>query len=243
MWKTGSVPKIANVRGYGLQSAVKHEASELKEEAPQEEPVAKKAKDRCPPRSGPSPERLLAHANALISKVNHFITKPVNAKFGATTGKITDQTPHQHVETSHEVPSSQVETSESESDHSKEKPVKPKSHRSVKCKICKGVFGSIKDLNNHHRDDHGVVDCNLCDKKLETMSALEKHKYLHQDLKYICEDCGQSYPFKSRLKHHRTVHQNILNYMCKHKGCTRGFKNKGDFKPPPPKPSRGLVLV
>ena len=153
--------------------------------------MAKKAKDTHPPRSGPSPERLLACANALINKVSQFITKPVNAKFGITPTKTTEQASHQHVETSDENPSSQVKTSESEAEQSKQNASKPKSRRSVWCKICKGVFGSIKDLKDHHREDHGVVDCNLCDKKFETMSALDKHKYLHQDLKYICEDCMQ----------------------------------------------------
>ena len=227
--ETDSMPEIAKIRGYGLRSAVKCEAIQLKEEPLQEEPVEKKAKDTCPPRSGPCPERLLAHANVLINKVSQFITKPVNAKFGITPTKSTEQASQQHVEMSDENPSSQVETLESEAEQSKQNASKPKSYHSVQCKICKGVFGSIKDLNDHHREDHGIVDCNLCDKKFETMSALDKHKYLHQDLKYICEDCGESYPFKSRLDQHRIVHQNILNYMCQRKGCTCGFKNKGDL--------------
>ena len=101
--ETGSVPKI-NVQGYGLRSTVKHEATEFAEETSHKEPVTKKAKDTCPPHSGPSPEWLLAHANALIHKVNQFITKPVNAKFGETTGRIMDQTPHSHVEINDETP-------------------------------------------------------------------------------------------------------------------------------------------
>ena len=222
--------KIISVRGYGLWSAVKREAREVKMETSYKEPVPKKTKDTRPPHSGPSPERLLAHANALIQKVNQFVTKPINAKFGETSGQITDQAPGPHVEASNdETPSSQVETSKSESEPLSVKPIKSKSHRTVKCKICKGVFKSIRDLNDHHKDDHGVVGCDLYDKKFETMSALEKHKYLHQDLKYICEDCVQSYPFQSRLKQHRIVHQNTLNFMCKCTGCTCGFKNKGDY--------------
>ena len=222
--------KITNVQGYGLRSAVKCEAREVKVETSYKEPVPKKTKDTHPPHSGPSPEHLLAHANALIQKVNQFVTKPVNAKFGETTGRITDQTSGPHVETANdENPSSQVETSASESEPLSVKPTKPKSHRTMKCKISKGVFKSIRDLNDHHKDDHGVVGCDLCDKKFETMSALEKHNYLHQDLKYIFKDCGQSYPFQSRLKQHRIVHQNTLNFMCKHTGCTRGFKKKSDY--------------
>ena len=47
-----------------------------------DEPVPKKAKDSHPSRSGPSPERLLSHANALINKVSSYVTKPVDAKYG-----------------------------------------------------------------------------------------------------------------------------------------------------------------
>ena len=47
-----------------------------------DELVPKKAKDSHPSRSGPSPERLLAHANALINRVSSFMTKPVDAKYG-----------------------------------------------------------------------------------------------------------------------------------------------------------------
>ena len=221
--------QITDVRGYGLRSAVKRELCEPKAETPYEDLVPKKSKDSHPPRSGPSPECLLAHANALIRKVNQYVTKPENAKFGETTRRITDQATSPYVETSNdETPASQVETKENESELPIAKP-KSKSHRTVKCKICKGAFNSVRDLNDHHKDDHGVVGCDLCDKKFETMSALEKHQYLHKELKYICEDCGKSYPFQSRLKQHRIVHQKTLNFMCNHVGCSRGFKNKGDY--------------
>ena len=182
--------------------------------------MPKKPKDSYPSRSGPSPERLLAHANALIQKVNKYVTKPVNAKFGVNTGWIKDHAPSPHVETGdEETQASQVETTENESELPIGKP-KSKSHCTVKCKICKGAFKSVSALNEHHKDDHGVVGSDSCDKKFETMSALEKYKYLHQDLKYICEDCGQSYPFQSRLKQHCIVHQKTLNFMCKRAGCT-----------------------
>ena len=93
------------------------------------------------------------------------------------------------------------------------------------CKICIESFGSIKELNNHHRVDHGVVDCELCDKKFATQTALDKHMYTHKDLNFVCDNCGQSFPFKSRLEQHRITHQGDPGFMCKHKGCDRSFKN------------------
>ena len=101
--------------------------------------------------------------------------------------------------------------------------------RTIRCKICIESFGSIKELNNHHQVDHGVVDCELCDKKFATQTALDKHMYTHKDLRFVCEDCGQSFPFKSRLEQHRITHQADPGFMCQHKGCDRSFKNRGDL--------------
>ena len=98
------------------------------------------------------------------------------------------------------------------------------------CKICIESFGSIiKELNDHHWVDHGVVDCELCDKKFATQTALDKHMYTHKDLRFVCEDCGQSFPFKSRLEQHRITHQSDPSFMCQHRGCDRSFKNRGDL--------------
>ena len=99
----------------------------------------------------------------------------------------------------------------------------------IRCKICIESFGSIKELNDHHRADHGIVDCEMCDKKFATQTALDKHMYTHKDLRFICEDCGQSFPFKSRLEQHRITHQADPGFMCKQKGCDHSFKNRGDL--------------
>ena len=77
-------PVIVSVQGYSLRSA-KHQndGTDVSGDSVNDyEPVPKKAKDSRPSRSGPSPERLLAHANALINKVSSYATKPVDAKFG-----------------------------------------------------------------------------------------------------------------------------------------------------------------
>ena len=107
--------------------------------------------------------------------------------------------------------------------------VRNKPAHTIRCKICIDSFCSLKELNEHHRKDHGVVDCEHCNKKFATQSSLGKHMYLHSDLRFVCEDCGKSFPFKSRLEQHQITHQTELSFRCKHKGCSRGFKNKGDF--------------
>ena len=77
-------PVIVRIRGYSLRSA-KHQnngTDVLGDSVNGDEQVPKKAKDSQPSRSGPSPERLPADANALINKVSSYMTKPVDAKYG-----------------------------------------------------------------------------------------------------------------------------------------------------------------
>ena len=206
-------PIITSVCGYNLHSTRLHEGDTDDND---DKPKQKKPKGARPSRSGPSPERLLAHANALINKVSSFVSKPSN-------------------EPSNDGTVSNVETSSQTNDQmlpvemSNSTPIHNKPAHIIQCKICIDSFGSIKELNEHHRKDHGIVDCEWCDKKFATQSSLDKHMYLHSDLRFICEDCGQSFPFKSRLEQHQITHQTELSFMCKHKGCSRGFKNKGDF--------------
>ena len=45
----------------------------------------------------------------------------------------------------------------------------------------------------------------------------------------MCEDCGQSFPFKSRLEQHKITHQSDPSFKCHHMGCEHSFKNKGDY--------------
>ena len=206
-------PIITSVRGYNLRSTQLHEGDTDNND---DEPKQKKPKGAHPSRSGPSPERLLAHANALINKVSSFVSKPSNEP--------SDDGIVSNVEASSQINDQilPVETSNST-------PVCNKPARTIRCKICIDSFGSIKELNEHHRKDHRIVDCEQCAQKFATQSSLDKHMYLHNDLRFVCEDCGQSFPFKSRLEQHQITHQTELSFMCKHKGCSGGFKNKGDF--------------
>ena len=68
-------PIITSVCGYNLRSTRLHEGDTDDND---DEPKQKKPKGAHPSRSGPSPERLLAHANALINKVSSFVSKPSN---------------------------------------------------------------------------------------------------------------------------------------------------------------------
>ena len=39
--------------------------------------------------------------------------------------------------------------------------------------------------------DHDIQFCSECGKGFNTQSSLDKHKYYHHELKFMCEHCGQ----------------------------------------------------
>ena len=107
-------------------------------------------------------------------------------------------------------------------------PSSTKRERVIKCRLCTKTFSSTRDLNNHHREEHGIVDCPQCDKKFTNQCSLDKHLYSHRELKYICELCGKKFPFESRLVQHSSVHIN-KRHQCPVKHCTKEFKGIGDL--------------
>ena len=142
-------PVIVSVRGYSLRSA-KHQTSGVDESddtANNDEPKPKKAKNFRPSWSGPSPEKLLAHANALINKVTNYVTKLVDAKYGGKKPTVS----------SGDKSNLNVEMSNISNDASwpVETPANPKTVRgnqdkqahTIRCKICIESFGSIKEYN------------------------------------------------------------------------------------------------
>ena len=153
-----------------------------------------------------STSQLIAQANQLINKVSAALD-------------ITPDIPQQSIPSSRSdpAPPSNMETPA---------PFK----RTVRCKLCSFSCDSVRGLNEHHKEDHGIVTCTICGKNFETKMSLDKHMYCHtKDNAFCCEECGQSFPFKSRLIQHQITHTREPLFMCKHYPCEKGFKNKGDL--------------
>ena len=94
--------------------------------------------------------------------------------------------------------------------------------------MCTETFSSVKDLNLHHKQDHGIVKCSKCDKYFSTQSSFDKHSYSHGELKCNCELCGKCFPFQSRLDQHMMVHIN-KKLACPKKSCDKEFKSIWDL--------------
>ena len=107
--------------------------------------------------------------------------------------------------------------------------VKCKKKRKAHCKICGNSCSNVKELNQHHKDTHDIVFCPDCHKAFSTCTSLDKHMYVHKNMDYVCDQCGQSFPFKSRLKQHKITHHKVATHHCMVKNCNRSFKNTGDL--------------
>ena len=206
-----------------------------------------------PKPDGPSTAVLNAHAQIQNKRHKIFETKPVptlpvrNQQTGEPeTGAANVETPHS-VETSTPVETTPANNSETESygntesESENKKPVngtlvmktvgivRRKKKRKAHCKICGNSCKNVKELNQHHRDTHDIVFCPDCNKAFSTRMSLDKHMYVHKAMDYVCDKCGQSFPFESRLKQHKITHQTVATHSCMVKNCSRSFKNTGDL--------------
>ena len=101
--------------------------------------------------------------------------------------------------------------------------------RSFKCPSCDYSSQSEKEQNMHHKTVHGTLKCTVCNASFDTPNRLHCHKYKHSDLKYVCETCGEMFPFSSQLKDHRTKHLTGRGFACFAKDCGKTFKNNSSL--------------
>ena len=104
-----------------------------------------------------------------------------------------------------------------------------KKPRKFGCKMCDKVCDSIHELSVHHQRNHNILYCDTCTKAFNNPASLARHKYVHQDSKFQCADCDQSFPFESTLRSHRVSQRTLASYFCSHGNCMKKFKNKGDL--------------
>ena len=107
--------------------------------------------------------------------------------------------------------------------------VKRKKKRKAHCKICGYSCNNVKELNQHHKGTHDIVFCLDCNKAFSTRTSLDKRMYVHKDLDYVYDQCGQSFPFESRLKQQKITHRKVASHHCMIKNCNRSFRNTGDL--------------
>ena len=209
-------PIISEVKGYGLCTRP------IKVEAPADDLNDDKT------------DQLIDQAEALINTAKTFVTKPVNCKQPRKRPAVKmtkSEDEPKALDVLHDMTMNKLMTLHVETDSSNRPsdsvPNTPKC-RKIKCKMCAEIFSSVKDLNIHHKQDHGIVKFTKCDKYFSTQSSLDKHSYSHGELKFNCELCGKCFPFQSRLDQHMTVHINN-KISCPKKSCDKQFKSIWDL--------------
>ena len=216
-------PVISDVKGYGLRSRPLKIKIEKMSSAPDEQPA-----------ETDETEVLLDQAQALINTAKGFVTKPVNCKHcrkHASTLPVGTESDAQALDVLHQVTMNKLTTVrvtlDGANQSSASTSIPPIKKRKIKCKMCDSTFDSVKELNFHHKQYHGIVQCEKCDKYFSTQSTLDKHMYVHREMKFNCELCGKCFPFASRLDQHMSVNIN-KKLPCPKKNCKKEFKSIGD---------------
>ena len=95
--------------------------------------------------------------------------------------------------------------------HSKEYKIRWPKKRPVvkKCSLCSESFDSQLELNLHTKSVHKfrfMCSSRQCGKTFGSLESLKKHRLRHGEMKYLCQVCGQNFPFASDLASHASIH-------------------------------------
>ena len=79
---------------------------------------------------------------------------------------------------------------------------------------CNQVFGAVKDLNQHHWDNHLLVQCDMCTKYFSCPNKMLKHKYKHYEIMFECAICEKGFTFESQYAAHKMKHRKLPGHQC-----------------------------
>ena len=88
------------------------------------------------------------------------------------------------------------------------------------CLCCNKHFESIHFRNNHQRQNHPPVSCDVCNKMYDTPNSLIRHSYTHLSGNHQCDQCPKSFHFKSELELHKNKHSDH-RFQCNK--CDKSF--------------------
>ena len=108
-------------------------------------------------------------------------------------------------------------------------PVSRGTKRKYGCRLCTSRFESAQALKDHHVQTHGIMYCSDCSKAFNNQLSLTRHKYEHKSHPFVCNTCGDDFPFESQYQTHLLTHSDCRKHACNFTNCNRRFKNKGDL--------------
>lgn len=76
--------------------------------------------------------------------------------------------------------------------------------------------------------EEGLFPCEICGKRLKTLSALKNHSNVHVIVLHKCDICGVQYRRRRYLNAHLKLHNTDQEFPCEH--CTKTFKTESYLK-------------
>ena len=111
--------------------------------------------------------------------------------------------------------------------------IKRKKARKITCPMCKHGAYSQAEANRHYRLSHPPIKCSKFPQVFNNPCSLRRHFYYHQEQRFLCRNCGRSFPFESDLAAHHMKYRRHPGYMCNHdvndKICGKFFFSKSDL--------------
>ena len=118
--------------------------------------------------------------------------------------------------------------------------IKRRKLKKYRCNVCKDLFNSIGERNNHLREKHDLKEFKCPEenygKVFTTENSLKRHSHEHgkdgKEPKLLkCPECPMTVVHESQLKQHATSHSDDVKYRCLLKLCKdrKGFKNLSDY--------------
>ena len=118
--------------------------------------------------------------------------------------------------------------------------IKRRKLKKYRCNVCKDLFNSIGERNNHLREKHDLKEFKCpeenCGKVFTTENSLKRHSHEHgkdgKEPKLLkCPECLMTFVHESQLKRHATSHSDDVKYSCllKLSKDRKGFKNLSDY--------------
>ena len=73
-----------------------------------------------------------------------------------------------------------------------------------KCTSCEKTFNTAYILRQHVTKVHETKKCDICDLDF-AKGALARHKRIHLEIKFECEQCGNVFTRKDKLQTHKRI--------------------------------------
>ena len=74
------------------------------------------------------------------------------------------------------------------------------------CRMCEVRVDTAQELKTHHISTHGIMYCKLCTKAFNNQLSLTRHEYEHKNRPFVCNVCGEDFPFESQHNTHKLTH-------------------------------------